>query len=247
MTSLDLIHPEWVVHKHVHALITTRQGGVSMGQFGTLNLSQAVGDNQAHVEKNRQILDSYLPSTPNWVTQVHGNTVVTAEASNTTTKADALYTRRQRTVCGIMTADCLPVLITNHSGNEVAVAHAGWRGLAEGLLRQTIIRFACHPNDLVVHLGPAISQKNYVVRQDLLKQFIGLDSTYQKYFVPDSQGGYFADLYGIARHQLLQLGVRSIFGGNQCTFAQKDIFFSNRREQPTGRIGTLIWLDDSTK
>ena len=247
MNSLDLIHPEWAVHKNVHAFFTTRHGGVSMGKFSALNLSHAVGDDREHVAQNRQILNGYLPSPPHWVTKVHGNTAVTAEISNETTKADALYTRKQRTVCGIMTADCLPVLFTNRSGDQVAVAHAGWRGLTEGVLQQTVSSFNSIPSDLLVQLGPAISQKHYEVREDLLQRFFDLDNTYQKYFLPSAQGIYFADLYGIARHQLQQLGINSIFGGNNCTFSQKDIFFSHRREQPTGRIGALIWLDDSTK
>lgn len=247
MAFLDLIHPRWVVHKHVHAVITTRGGGASTGEFSALNLSYAVGDNQVHVDKNRRMLSGYLPSNPYWVTQVHGNSVVTAEASTPTTKADALYTKRQRIVCGIMTADCLPVLIANNSGNEVAVAHAGWRGLAGGVLQQTISKFSSRPSDLVVQFGPAICQKNYEVREDLVNRFVALDNLYRSYFLPGSQGRFFADLYGIARHQLVQLGVRSIFGGDQCTFTQKEAFFSHRREQPTGRMATLIWIDDTTK
>ena len=239
--------PEWSVPKTVQAVFTTRRGGTSEGAFESLNLSYSVGDDQKHVSKNRDLLREILPSSPLWVTQVHGNKLVKAEDSAPTTKADALYTSNQRIVCSIMTADCLPVLITSTFGDEVAVAHAGWRGLAAGILKNTIKQFSAAANNLVVQFGPAISQKNYEVDKDLLEQFLELDHRYQKYFWPTESGKYLADLYGIATHQLEQLNVTRIYGGNYCTYEHSHYFFSHRRAQPTGRMAAMIWLDDRQK
>ena len=141
MKKLEYLAPKWNAPKSVQAIFTTRQGGVSAGAYASLNLSYAVGDNQEHVSHNRRSLDKALPSTPVWIRQVHGSKLVLAEDANPNTEADALYTNKQRTVCGIMTADCLPVLITNTKGDEVAVAHAGWRGLAAGILETTVKGF----------------------------------------------------------------------------------------------------------
>ena len=239
--------PEWSVPKTVQAVFTTRCGGTSEGAFESLNLSYSVGDDQKHVSKNRDLLREILPSSPLWVTQVHGNKLVKAEDSAPTTKADALYTSNQRIVCSIMTADCLPVLITSTFGDEVAVAHAGWRGLAAGILKNTIKQFSAAANNLVVQFGPAISQKNYEVDKDLLEQFLELDHRYQKYFWPTDSGKYLADLYGIATHQLKQLNVKQIYGGDYCTYEHSHYFFSHRRAQPTGRMAAMIWLDDRQK
>ena len=240
----EYIVPEWSVPKSVQAVFTTRRGGTSKGAFESLNLSYSVGDDQKHVSKNRDLLSEILPSSPVLVTQVHGNTLVKAEDSAPTTRADALYTSKQRTVCSIMTADCLPVLITSAFGDEVAVAHAGWRGLAAGILENTIKQFSAEANNLVVQFGPAISQKNYEIDKDVLEQFLKLDCRYQKYFWPNDSGKYLADLYGIATHQLKQLNVEQIFGGNYCTYEHSHHFFSHRRAQPTGRMASMIWLDD---
>ena len=239
--------PEWSVPKTVQAVFTTRRGGTSEGAFESFNLSFFVGDDQKHVSRNRDLLSEILPSSPLWVTQVHGNKLVKAEDSAPTTKADALYTSNQRTVCSIMTADCLPVLITSTFGDEVAVAHAGWRGLAAGILKNTIKQFSAAANNLVVQFGPAISQKNYEVDKDLLEQFLELDHRYQRYFWPNESGKYLADLYGIATHQLEQLNVKQIYGGNYCTYEHSHYFFSHRRAQPTGRMAAMIWLDDRQK
>ena len=239
--------PKWSAPRSVRAVFTTRQGGASKGVFGSLNLSYSVGDDREHVSKNRELLSEILPSSPFWVTQIHSNKLVKAEDSTPTTKADALYTNKQRTVCGIMTADCLPVLITNTVGDEVAVAHAGWKGLAAGILENTIKQFSAATKNLVVQLGPAISQKNYEVGEDLVQRFLELDYGYQKYFRPHAQGKYSADLCGIATHQLKQLNVNQIYGVNYCTYEQSHQFFSHRRTQPTGRMAAIIWLDDSQK
>ncbi len=244
MSEIKYLIPQWGAPNSVQAIFTTRRGGVSKGAHESLNLSYAVGDENKHVSCNRALIKKSLPSAPIWVRQVHGSKLVQAEYSEPTTEADALYTQQQRTVCGIMTADCLPVLITTTSGDEVAVAHAGWRGLAGGILENTVRRFSATSKNLIVQLGPAISQKNYEVKEDLLQRFLELDHEYQQYFLPGHSGQYFADLYGIAKHQLKQLNVNQIHGGNHCTFEQSHYFFSHRRSQPTGRMAAMIWLDD---
>ncbi|MDC1311804.1 peptidoglycan editing factor PgeF [Burkholderiales bacterium] len=247
MSAPKYLIPQWSVPNSVRAIFTTRQGGTSKGDHDSLNLSYTVGDDHKHVSKNRELIQKILPSAPFWVKQVHGSKLVQAEHSQSTTEADALYTQQQRTVCSIMTADCLPVLITNTSGDEVAVAHAGWRGLAEGILENTVRRFSASSTSLIVQLGPAISQKNYQVKEDLLQRFLELDCGYQQYFLRSHSGQYFADLYGIATHQLKDLNVKKITGGNHCTFEQSYEFFSHRRSQPTGRMAAMIWLDDRQK
>jgi YfiH family protein len=167
-----------------------------------------------------------------------------AEDVEESTEADAVFTKRPNTVCGIMTADCLPILVTNKNGDEIAAIHAGWKGLASNIIKKTIKRFESSPESLIVQFGPAISQRQYEVRDDFIDHFLQLDEKYIKYVTEGPDGTYCADLFGIARYQLEKLNVNSIYDLKLCTRTEEDKFFSHRRHNPTGRMAALIWIEN---
>ena len=244
MNPPELITPTWVTPKGVRAFFTTRNGGYSLGNFKSFNLSLTVGDEEKNVFKNRQKLHQFLPSPPKWVKQVHGNRLVMAEDVEESTEADAVFTKRPNTVCGIMTADCLPILITNKNGDEIAAIHAGWKGLASNIIKKTIKRFESSPQSLIVQFGPAISQTQYEVRDDFIDHFLQLDEKYIKYVKEKPDGTYCADLFGIARYQLEKLDVNLIYDLKLCTRTEENKFFSHRRQNQTGRMAALIWIEN---
>lgn len=239
----DWIVPDWPAAKRVRALVTTRAGGVSAGNFATLNLSQRVGDDAERVARNRAVLRACLPGDPAWIRQVHGTTVVDPERATPETEADAEVTRRAGSVCAVMTADCLPVLLSDRAGSVVGVAHAGWRGLAAGVIESAVQAMEESPEDLLAYIGPGIGPRRYEVGGEVRSAFVEKDAGAAGAFAALRDGKYLADLYALARRRLAAAGVGRVHGGGFCT-ASEERFFSFRRDRTTGRMASLIWLED---
>ena len=237
------IYPDWPAPENVQALQTTRQGGISVAPYDTLNLGMHVGDDPVRVNRNRQSLAPLMPSEPVWLEQVHGTVVANADAAGCRIQADACVARQRGSVCVVMTADCLPVLLCDEAGTVVAAAHAGWKGLAAGVIETTVQEMAVAPQKLMAWFGPAIGQQAFEVGEDVRAAFMAHDAEAAAAFVPHgNQGKYHADIYLLARQRLNALGVTRIFGGDFCTYHQEIAFFSYRRDGVTGRMGTFIWL-----
>jgi purine-nucleoside/S-methyl-5'-thioadenosine phosphorylase / adenosine deaminase len=240
----DWIVPGWPAPPNVRALVTTRNGGVSTGCYASFNLGLRTGDDPRAVESNRALLRSFLPQEPRWLKQLHGTKVVDADAPGDTPEADASVARQVGTVCAILIADCLPVLLCDRSGRLVAAAHAGWRGLAGGVIENTVreIRQAgVSPEDLLAYLGPAIGPAAFEVGADVRNAFIARDPLAESGFTPYRKEKWLADLFVLARQALRRAGVTCIFGGGWCTLADPQRFFSYRRDRNTGRMAALIW------
>jgi len=241
----DWIIPQWPVPPSVRALSTTRAGGVSEGRWRSLNLGDHVQDDPAAVSENRRLLmrEAGLPSEPFWLRQVHGCAVAETPADEAACEADASWSDRPGRVCAVMTADCLPVLFTNRSGTRVAAAHAGWRGLAAGVLEQVVDRFGEAPGELVAWLGPAIGPEAFEVGDEVREAFVSLHADSGRAFTLSRPGHWLADIYALARTHLRAAGVTQVHGGDFCTFSDSERFFSYRRDGVTGRMATLIWLE----
>jgi YfiH family protein len=244
---MNLIWADWPAPPNIKALCTTRQGGVSSAPFDQLNLGDHVGDDPQAVLDNRQsLLNSLsLVKPAQWLKQVHGVEVVEAYSDQQIREADACYTTEPGVACVIMTADCLPVLFTNRSGSKVAAAHAGWRGLAEGVLEQTLSQFD-DPSEVMVWMGPAIGPDAFEVGQEVYDRFVDDLAQSRDAFKPSPSHNerWVADIYQLARLRLNRAGVRQIFGGGLCTYTDSERFFSYRRQAQTGRMASLIWIED---
>lgn len=244
---MQVINPNWSVPKNIHAFTTTREGGVSLEPYFSFNLGDHVGDNKSAVKTNRTLLVEKfgLPQTPIFLTQTHSTRVLQLPYSGQNLEADAVYTNVPHQVCAVMTADCLPVLFTTASGNEVAAAHAGWRGLCNGVLEETVKYFQAKPEDIIAWFGPAIGPTAFQVGIDVVKQFVAVDEKAKLAFQPDAieESKYLGNLYQIATQRLNNLGIRQIYGGNHCTFNEKELFFSYRRDNQTGRMASVIWFE----
>jgi len=239
----DWIVPDWPAPASVRALVTTRTGGVSAGAYAALNLAAHVGDDPAAVEENRRRLRAHLPAEPLWLSQVHGRAVVRAEDAVEGAEADAAFTRRAGAVCAVLTADCLPVLLCNDVGTVVAAAHAGWRGLAGGVIEAALRAMNEPPPRLLAWLGPAIGPQSFEVGAEVRAAFLAHAPDAAAAFVAKENGKWLADLYRLATQRLNALGVSRVHGGGRCTFLEADSFYSYRREQTTGRMASLIWLE----
>ena len=237
--------PDWPAPARVHAVSTTRRGGVSAPPYDSFNLAGHVGDDPARVAENRRRLAATLgfPAEPAWLDQVHGITVVAAETVRAPVAADAAWTRETGQPCVVMTADCLPVLLCDRAGTVVAAAHAGWRGLAGGVIAATVASLNVPPVELLAWLGPAIGPEAFEVGEEVRAAFLALDAGNAGCFRPSPAGRWLADIYKLARRQLQALGVNAVYGGHCCTFSEPERFFSYRREQRTGRMATLIGLE----
>jgi YfiH family protein len=224
---------------------TTRRGGVSRAPFDALNLADHVGDRLEAVQHNRSLLREglRLPGEPLWLEQVHGRTVFACHDRAARPRADAGYTDRPGVVCAVLTADCLPVLFCNRQGTRVAAAHAGWRGLAAGVLERTVAVLAVEPEHLLVWLGPAIGPLAFEVGAEVRSAFVERQPEAGDAFAAQANGRWLADLYRLARIRLAALGVSAVYGGAFCTFHDRERFYSYRRDQVTGRMASLIWLD----
>jgi hypothetical protein len=242
----DWIVPEWPAPPNVKALITTRNGGVSGGPYASFNLGRRSDDDPNAVTENRARLRRLLPQEPKWLKQVHGTRVTDADAPSEMPEADAGIARRAGTVCAIMIADCLPVLLCNRTGSVVAAAHAGWRGLAGGVIENTVRKMGeagAAPAELLAYLGPAIGPSAFEVGADVYDAFLGRDPLSAQAFTAYRPGKWLADLFLLARQALGRTGISHIYGGGQCTFSDQQRFFSYRRDRTTGRMAALIWRE----
>lgn len=246
---MEFLQAQWNAPDNVRAFSTTRSGGVSVSPFDSLNLGAHVNDDPAKVAENRQILQAaaHLPQAPLYLNQTHSTRVIQLPYSGTDLDADAVYTDQPNQVCLVMTADCLPVLFASKDGKEVAAAHAGWRGLCDGILENTVATFRCSPSEICAWLAPAISAKAFQVGGEVVEQFCAFDPKALTAFNPDpiESGKFYGDLYQIARQRLTRLGLTEISGGQHCTFSEADKFFSYRRDQVTGRMANLIWIEEN--
>jgi len=241
----DWIVPDWPAPPGIRALITTRSGGASSGVFTSMNLGGQVGDDAAACRENRARLRSMLPAEPLWLRQVHGNTVVEAPLAAPETVADGAVARVPGAVIAVLTADCLPLLLCDRQGTAVGVVHAGWRGLAAGVIENTVAKMQVDPSQLMAYLGPAIGAAAYEVGEDVRREFVAADQRAKAAFANRSPGKYLADLYLLARQRLAKMGIMAVHGGGFCTFAESGRFFSYRRDGPTGRMASLIWMENS--
>jgi polyphenol oxidase len=243
--SIQWLVPDWPVPPPVRALSTWRGGGVSGPPFESLNLGDHVEDAPAAVAANRRALRTAaaLPSEPAWLAQVHGTRVLDLDSSDPTGPADASVTRQAGRVCAILTADCLPVLLASASGECVAAAHAGWRGLAAGVIEAAVAAMGCAPRELMAWLGPAIGPRHFEIGPEVRDELLAQDPHAHAAFAPNERGRFLADLYSLARRRLAGVGVERVCGGGACTYAQSARYFSHRRDGRTGRQATLIWLE----
>jgi YfiH family protein len=225
--------------------MTTRLGGVSRPPFESLNLGDHVGDTAALVSENRSRLRDILPAEPYWLRQMHGRGVARAEEGTDLPQADAAFSRRTGTVCAVMTADCLPVLFCDEAGGVVAAAHAGWRGLAAGVLEATVAAMHVSADRILAWMGAAIGPQAFEVGEDVRKAFVNDLAATADAFGPGKEAGKWrADIYRLARLRLARIGVTRVYGGGLCTYTDGLRFYSFRRDGRTGRMASLIWLQD---
>ena len=239
-----LLQPDWALPAGVGALLTTRAGGRSVGSFASFNLGSHVGDDPLAVAANRARLRSFLPAEPLWLNQVHGAAVADADVSEGVPEADAVLARSSRRVCAVLTADCLPVLLCDDDASVVAAAHAGWRGLAAGVLENTVREMGVPPHRLRAWLGPAIGPQAFEVGDEVRAAFVADDAGAAGAFVARPLAGkWLADLFLLARRRLVAAGVTRISGGGVCTVSTPQRFYSYRRDGVTGRFATMVWLE----
>nr|WP_296752172.1 peptidoglycan editing factor PgeF [Thioalkalivibrio sp.] len=243
MTELPLIIPDWPLPAGLRAVQTTRGGGVSRGPWDSLNLALHTGDDPEAVQENRERLARALglARIPSWPRQVHGAVVVEASSTLAAVDADAVVGRTPGEVCSVQTADCLPMLFCSRDGAVVAAAHAGWRGLAGGVLEATLRTMARPPAEVMAWLGPAIGPAAFEVGPEVRAAFVSDDSATAAAFRAGAGDRWFADIYRLARLRLERAGVTDVHGGGRCTFRESETFFSYRRDGVCGRMATLIW------
>lgn len=251
---MSFFNPSWPLPAGVRACITTREKGLgeSAAPFDHFNVALHVNDDAKSVECNRKSLQTSQPNLKSiqWLQQVHGVDCIEAQPDGTERTADACFSRRSGVACAVMTADCLPVFFTDALGTQVAAAHAGWRGLVDGVLAETVSSFSVAPTHLMAYLGPAIGPDSFEVGLEVLEKFFAAARNEQhlesiaKAFKPSSRPLHFyADLYALAKAELQALGVNAIYGGDFCTFTDTKRFYSYRKNKNTGRMASLIWLE----
>jgi hypothetical protein len=242
----EIVKSDWPAAANVCAFTTTRLGGVSQGVFSSFNLGAHVRDVPEAVAANRAKLreEFDLATEPCWLTQVHGSHIVEASVENRGAEADASYASGTQRVCAILTADCVPILLCNRAGTEVAAAHGGWRGLVGGVIPATIAALSSPPGELMAWLGPAISAKNYRIGEEVYAAISACADNPDAVLEPVGPQQWHADLYGLARQILAAQGVTQVYGGEFCTYAQPDRFYSYRRDGDTGRMASVIWLKE---
>lgn len=240
--AISWIEPDWPSPAGVRAASTLRPGGVSPGSYSALNLAAHAGDAPDRVAENRRRLATALklPSEPVWLNQVHGRLTIRADDSTVRT-ADAAYTRKRGIVCAVMTADCLPILLCARDGRTVGAVHAGWKGLAAGVVESAVE--AMGDRDLLAWLGPAIGSEAFEVGNEVREAFLQNHADFAEAFREAEGGKWLADIYRLGRIALHRLGITEIFGGHWCTYRQTHQFFSYRRNRVTGRMASLIWLE----
>jgi purine-nucleoside/S-methyl-5'-thioadenosine phosphorylase / adenosine deaminase len=240
---IDAIRPDWPAP--AGALVTTRDGGASRGAYASLNLGLRSGDDETAVRDNRRRIETLLPARPVWLRQVHGTRVADADAARAGSaepEADAAVARRPGTVCAVLVADCMPVLLADEAASVVGIAHAGWRGLCAGVLEATLEAMRAEPGAVLAWLGPAIGPRVYEVGDEVREAFVARDPAASDAFRPARRGHWLLDLYAVARQRLAARGVTRVYGGGLCTYSDPKRFFSYRRDGATGRMAALIWL-----
>jgi len=245
MSDIEVIEPGWPAHPRVHAAFTLRSGGVSVGPFASLNLGAHVGDAPQAVAENRlrMRLRLHLPAEPTWLQQIHGTAVANLDEGNVPGAADAALTRQSHRVCVIQVADCLPILFAARDGSAIAAAHAGWRGLAAGVLESTVRSLGMGAEPLCAWIGPGIGARHFEVGDEVRAAFLARDAAAEANFEANERGRWQCDLAALARRRLSALGIREISGGGLCTYADPERFFSYRRDGQCGRMAALVWLD----
>lgn len=240
---MNWIKPDWPAANNIHAAVSLRVGGTSHGGYEAFNLALHVGDNLEIVLSNRKSLSKMLslPSEPVWLDQVHSNRVIDATQGTKLQQADASFTKEAGVVCAVMTADCLPILLTSHDGQVIAAIHAGWRGLLAGIIRNTVVNFDI--SRTMAWLGPAIGPDCFEVGSDVQSSFVDKSEKFSAAFVQKKNHKYLADIYQLATIELAMLGITQVYGGGLCTVTDKQRFYSYRRDGETGRMASLIWRD----
>lgn len=237
----------WSVPNNIKSFTTTRKGGVSKPPCDSFNIAYHVNDDPINVTTNRDLLHEQLPNSAVWLAQIHSNKVVKISSNtdlNIVEQADALFTKERNTPLAVMTADCLPILLTDEKGSQVAAIHGGWRGLAGGIIDNTVACFDCDPVKIKAWLGPAIGPENFEVGQDVIDAFSKLGINHLSGFKPQKNGKFLADIFFLAKILLNKSGVLEVSTEQQCTFSEPELFYSYRREAKTGRMATLIWIDN---
>lgn len=246
--ELRWITPDWPAPAGVRAATSLRAGGVSQAPFDSLNVGAHVGDDPEAVRENRRrlALALGLPGEPTWLNQVHGCEVLQAAQWSSPPTADGVYTLQAGVVCAVMTADCLPVLLCDQAGTRVAAVHAGWRGLADGVLGSATTALGTAPQTLLAWLGPAIEPAAFEVGDEVRERFLAVNAINEAAFTANARGRWQADIYALARNELRRLGVQQVHGGGFATHADADQFFSYRRDGRTGRMVSLIWRESGS-
>lgn len=237
--------PDWPAPARVHAFVTTRAGGVSEGEHASMNLGLSSGDLPERVERNRAIARAALPAEPRYLRQVHGVDIADLEAldASLSITADGAVTGSRGPVAAVLTADCMPLLLADRGGARVAAVHAGWRGMAAGVIESAIDAMRVDPAAILAWMGPAIGPDAFEVGPEVREAFMARDPRADEAFRPHTPGKYMADLYRLARQRLAARGVREVYGGGFCTFHERDRFFSYRRVRKSGRMGAFIWME----
>lgn len=235
--------PEWPAPERVRAFVTTRAGGTSAGEYASMNLG-AGGDAPGAVERNRAIVRAFLPGEPYWMRQVHGAAVADLDRARRDERieADGAVARVPGAVAVVLTADCMPVLVADERGEAVGLAHAGWRGMAAGVIENTVRSLGIAPARLIAWMGPAIGPRAFEVGPEVREAFVAGDAGAAAAFAPHTPGKYLADLYALARRRLEAAGVARVWGGGFCTYRDPGRFFSYRRAKASGRMGAFIWI-----
>lgn len=245
---LESIPAAWPAPPHVHAFVTTRRGGASKAFYANNNLALHVGDDAPTVRQNRKQLGAAMPgcNATQWLDQVHGTVIhCVAKATTGPLRGDGLHTSTAGVACAILTADCLPVFFTDRAGSEVSAVHAGWRGLAAGILVRAVQNFHAAPSQMLAWLGPAISQAHFEVGEEVVQQLqasVGGGQALTEIPSQTTPGKTMVDLYQVATRQLQQLNLGAIYGGNFCTYTDSERFYSYRRDGVTGRMASIIYL-----
>lgn len=239
--------PDWPAPLHVRALTSLRSGGSSEGQYASFNMAMHVGDDEQHVRANRERLKQQLNMSmePAWLQQTHSRIVLRAEqVGNSPPEADASFTMHPGLPCVVMTADCLPLLVTDRKGSCVAAVHAGWRGLADGIIETALNAMPVDNSELLAWLGPAIGPQAYEVGHDVRQIFLEHHPQAHQAFQQVDETHWMMDIYQLARQRLNSIQVNQVYGGEYCTFSDAERFYSYRRDNLTGRMASLIWLEE---
>ena len=242
---MSWIEPDWPAPPRVRAFVTTREGGVSTGEFASLNLGSGSGDDPAHVARNRSIVRERLPATPRWMKQVHGTQVADLDrlAESDVPVADAAVVSVPGRVAVVLTADCMPLVLARRDGARAAIAHAGWRGMAAGVIENAVAALDGSSGGVVAWMGPAIGPDAFEVGAEVRAAFVAVDERAASAFKAHVPGKFMADLYALARQRLARAGVTDVFGGGFCTYHDAGRFFSYRRVKASGRMGAFAWIE----